>query len=66
MWFSRRLWDELATSLNGGTHYAIVAAVREGRQSVTEAATFDDGYRVQLVLDAARASNESGCWLKLQ
>ncbi len=45
---------------------AIVAAVREGRQTVTEAATFDDGFRVQLVLDAARASNESGCWSKLQ
>jgi predicted dehydrogenase len=41
---------------------AIVKALREGRRSVAGAATFDDGYRVQLVLDAARASNNSGCW----
>jgi predicted dehydrogenase len=45
---------------------AVVTAVREGRQTVPEAAAFEDGYRVQLVLDAARASNESGCWSKLQ
>jgi predicted dehydrogenase len=41
---------------------AIVAALSEGRKTVEGAATFEDGYRVQLVLDAARASNESGCW----
>jgi predicted dehydrogenase len=40
----------------------IVTALREGRTTVEGAATFEDGYRVQLVLDAARASNESGCW----
>jgi predicted dehydrogenase len=40
----------------------IVAALREGRTTVAGAATFEDGYRRQLVLDAARASNESGCW----
>ena len=40
----------------------IVAALREGRTTVDGAATFEDGYRVQLVLDAARASNVSGCW----
>ena len=45
---------------------AIVAALREGRKIVPEAATFDDGYRVQLVLDAARASNESGCWSRVE
>jgi predicted dehydrogenase len=39
----------------------IVAALREGRTTVDGAATFDDGYRVQLVLDAARRSHESGC-----
>ena len=39
----------------------IVEALREG-QTVEGAATFEDGYRVQLVLDAARASNTSGCW----
>ena len=43
----------------------IVAAVRAGRTTVAGAATFADGYRTQLVLDAARRSNESGCWEKL-
>jgi predicted dehydrogenase len=41
---------------------AIVEALREGRKTVEGAATFEDGYRVQLVLDAARASHERGCW----
>jgi predicted dehydrogenase len=45
---------------------AIVAALREGRKSVEGAATFEDGYHVQLVLDAARASNKSGCWTTVQ
>ncbi|HMG74917.1 MAG TPA: Gfo/Idh/MocA family oxidoreductase [Pyrinomonadaceae bacterium] len=42
----------------------IVAALREGRTTVADAATFADGYRTQLVLDAARQANESGCWVK--
>jgi predicted dehydrogenase len=41
---------------------AIVEAIRKGRTNVEGAATFEDGYRVQLVLDAARAANKSGCW----
>lgn len=45
---------------------AIVAALSEGRKSVAGAATFEDGYRVQLVLDAARLSNENGCWRRVQ
>jgi predicted dehydrogenase len=45
---------------------AIVAALSEGRKTVEDAATFEDGYRVQLVLDAARASNESGCWTRVE
>ena len=45
---------------------AIVDALREGRKTVEAAATFEDGYRIQLVLDAARASNKSGCWAKIQ
>jgi predicted dehydrogenase len=45
---------------------AIVAALREGRKTVEGAATFADGYRVQLVLDAARVSNKSGCWAKIE
>lgn len=42
---------------------AIVEIMRAGRTAVKDAATFEDGYRVQLVLDALRASNESGCWV---
>jgi predicted dehydrogenase len=42
---------------------AIVEAMRAGKTTVKDAATFADGYRVQLVLDALRASNESGCWV---
>ena len=42
---------------------AICEALRAGKTVVKDAATFEDGYRVQLVLDAARASNESGCWV---
>jgi predicted dehydrogenase len=39
----------------------IVAALGEGRATVEGAATFTDGHRTQLVLDAARAAHESGC-----
>jgi predicted dehydrogenase len=39
----------------------IVSALREGRNEIEGAATFDDGHRTQLVLDAARAAHESGC-----
>jgi len=42
----------------------IIKALREGRTTVPGAATFEDGYRTQLVLDAARHSNQSGCWAK--
>lgn len=42
----------------------IVAALREGRTTVEGAATFEDGYRTQVVLDAARTSNQSGCWVR--
>jgi predicted dehydrogenase len=47
----------------GFTAYSqrIVQALREGETTVEGAATFADGYRTQLVLDAARRSNESGC-----
>jgi predicted dehydrogenase len=44
----------------------IVEAVRERRTTVDGAATFEDGYRVQLVLDAAKASNKSGCWVGVE
>ncbi|MEK6279964.1 MAG: Gfo/Idh/MocA family oxidoreductase [Acidobacteriota bacterium] len=44
----------------------IVNALRAGRKIVEGAATFEDGYRIQLVLDAARVSNESGCWVVIE
>jgi predicted dehydrogenase len=40
----------------------IVCALLEGRNSVEGAATFADGHRTQLVLDAARRSHASGSW----
>jgi len=39
---------------------AIIEALQQGRNTVEGAATFEDGYRTQLVLDAARRSNEDG------
>lgn len=44
---------------------AIVEALRAGKRTVRDAATFEDGHRVQLVLDGARASNKSGSWVTL-
>jgi len=48
----------------GFTTYSrrIIDAMQSGRTTVPDAATFQDGHRVQQVIDAARASNESGCW----
>lgn len=43
----------------------IVAAVRNGDKTVEFAATFEDGVRVQRVLDAARESDESGARILL-
>jgi len=39
----------------------IIAALREGHTSVEGAATFADGHRTQLVLDAVRAAHDGGC-----
>jgi predicted dehydrogenase len=39
---------------------AIVNALREGRNTIEGAANFEDGYRTQLVLDAARRSHANG------
>jgi predicted dehydrogenase len=39
----------------------IVEALGAGQTTVEGAATFEDGHRTQLALDAARKSNESGC-----
>ena len=43
-----------------------VEALHAGRTTVEGAATFEDGYRTQLVLDAARQSNESRSWEKIK
>ena len=43
----------------------IVEAMRSGKKTVDNAASFDDGYRVQVVLDAIRESNERGCWVDI-
>lgn len=45
---------------------AICEAMRAGKTVVKDAATFEDGYRVQLVLDAIRSSNERGCWVTVE
>jgi predicted dehydrogenase len=45
---------------------AIIRALREDQRTVAAAASFEDGYRVQLVLDAARESNKSGCWASVR
>jgi predicted dehydrogenase len=44
----------------------IVDALREGRATVAGAATFADGHRTQLVLDAARRANGTGCWVRIE
>lgn len=41
----------------------IVDAMRSNKKTVEDAASFEDGYRVQLVLDAVRESNERSCWV---
>jgi predicted dehydrogenase len=40
-----------------------VEAMRAGKKTVDDAASFEDGWRVQLVLDAVRESNERSCWV---
>ena len=47
---------------SGFTEFApkIVEAIRHGKTVIEHAATFDDGFRVQRVLDAARESNSTG------
>jgi predicted dehydrogenase len=45
---------------------AIVEAMRAGKTVVKDAATFEDGYQVQIVLDALRESNERACWVDVQ
>jgi len=62
--------DPVATGMREGSwsrgftifSRAIIDALREGRTNVEGAATFADGCSAQLVLDAARRSNENRCW----
>jgi predicted dehydrogenase len=54
-------WSRGFTALS----VAICEAMRFGKTTVKDAATFEDGHRVQLVLDAIRESNESGCWVNV-
>lgn len=42
----------------------IIEALRNGATTVKDASSFEDGYRVQLVLDACRASHQSRCWTR--
>ncbi|MGH7783126.1 MAG: Gfo/Idh/MocA family protein, partial [Candidatus Binatia bacterium] len=43
----------------------IVEAIATGRNEIEFAATFDDGVRVQKVLDAARESNRTSCSIRV-
>jgi predicted dehydrogenase len=45
---------------------AIVAALKMGSKTVDGAATFADGQRIQVELDAARAANQRGAWIKVE
>lgn len=44
---------------------AIVEAILGGKTEIEHAATFEDGVKVQKVLDAAHESNDSGCVVKI-
>jgi len=43
----------------------IVKALQTGETTVENAATFEDGYKIQIALDAARESSASGCAVKI-
>ncbi len=43
----------------------IIQSLREGKTTVENAATFADGYQIQLLMDAARKSDETGAAVKL-
>ncbi len=48
---------------SGFTEFAprIIEAIRHGKTEIAHAATFEDGLKVQIALDAARESNLTGC-----
>ena len=43
----------------------IISVLLDGKIEIEHAATFEDGWQVQKVLDSARESNESGCMIKI-
>jgi len=43
----------------------IIQSLKAGKTTVENAATFEDGYKIQLLLDAARQSDETGAMIKL-
>ena len=43
----------------------IIEAIRAGKTTIENAATFEDGWRVQKILDAAYKSNETACAVKI-
>jgi predicted dehydrogenase len=51
----------------GFTSFArkIIEAIRNGRLTIEHAATFEDGLKVQKVIDAAHESNRNGCMVKI-
>lgn len=74
-------WEKFEIDLNEGIESAlntgwnngflafaeeIIKALREGKTTLETAANFEDGYKIQLALDAARESNASGCAVKLE
>lgn len=52
---------------SGFTEFApkIIEAIQNGKTEIAHAATFEDGLRVQKVLDAARESDENGSVVKI-
>ena len=44
----------------------IIEAIREGKTEIEHAATFEDGLKVQKVLDAAHESNAKKCAVKIK
>jgi predicted dehydrogenase len=55
-------WARGFTAFSG----ALIEALHNGKTTVEGAATFEDGYRTQLVLDGARNSSANGCWVVIQ
>lgn len=52
---------------NGFLSFAaeIIEAIQTGELTIENAATFADGYQIQLLMDAARKSNETGAIVKM-